>query len=162
MLKVHAEDGMAMTSLGDTLITIWRDQPVLSSWLHHAKALETLANESGEPIVLLHLILPSSPPPGSEARHRMQSDLRRLGDKVRRMIVVPIGGSLWMNLVRPIVRTVLLLSGHAKRHSVADSVVEAIRQVRAAGSARTPPERELRAAIGTLCVSLGVEATIAA
>jgi len=162
MLDVHAEDGMAMVALGDTLITLWRDQPILSNWERHTIAVDALATAHGEPILLFHLILPSSTPPGHEARSKMQADLRRLGEKVRRMIVVPVGGSLWMNLVRPIVRTVLLLSGQAKRHAVADSVEQGIMQVRAARGARTPRERELRAGIAALCDALGVDATVAA
>ena len=162
MLDVHSEEGMAMVVLGDTLITLWRDQPVLSSWLHHMHAVNELATASGEPVLLFHLILPTSTPPGSDARTRMQSDLRVLGEKVRRMIVVPVGSSLWMNLVRPIVRTVLLLSGQAKRHSVADSVEQGIVMVRQAGSVRTPRERDLRAAITSLCNALGVDANVAA
>ena len=162
MLDVHSEGGMAMIVLGDTLITIWRDQPELSSWLRHTHAVNTLATASGEPVILFHLILPTSTPPGNDARTRMQIDLRRMGDKIKRMIVVPVGSSLWMNLVRPIVRTVLLLSGQAKRHSVADSVEQGILQVRQAGGVRTPRERELRAAINSLCSALGVDATVAA
>lgn len=162
MLDVHAEGGMGMVVLGDTLITIWRDQPELSNWHRHAHAINALATASGEPVLLFHLILPSSTPPGNEARSQMQVDLRRLGDKVKRMIVVPVGGSLWMSLVRPIVRTVLLLSGQAKRHAVADSVEQGILQVRESGGPRTPSERELRAGIATVCNALGVDATVAA
>ena len=160
-VAVSVEGGVACIVFGDTLVTLWREPPSVARWVWHVAQLERVAIAHGQAVVSLHLILPSSTP-DSGTRARMQADLKRMGHKLRRLVVVPLGNSLWMNLVRPLVRTVLLLSGQSNRLAVVDSVSLALEQVRAAASATTPTASELRAGIAALCSALNVEQSAAA
>jgi hypothetical protein len=108
-------------------------------------------------IICLDLILEGSAPPDAALRRQLQLDFRRLGSKLRRFIVVPLGDSIWLSVVRTIVRGVLLVSGQSQRLRVATTVRHGLDEIRAAVSPETPSAEELLEAITRLCAALGVQ-----
>lgn len=101
------------------------------------------------------MILGTSDPPDGALRHQMQADFRKLGEKLRRIVVVPLGGTMWMSVVRTIVRAILLLSGQANRQSVVGTVSDALRKVVEVARADTPSGPEIREMLAALATELG-------
>jgi hypothetical protein len=162
MLGVRLGDGLAACDVGDVLVLLWKSPPNLQRWAWNFAEIERLAFRHREGVIVLDLLLESSTAPDAVTRGRMQRDLRKLGLKLRRLVVVPLGNSLWTSLVRTMVRALLLLSGQASRQVVVGTVAEGLAAVAKAGSAHTPSERVIEGAIGDLYRALGVEPKIIA
>ena len=158
---VEIVDGVGYAQIGDTMIALWKAPASLSRWREQVQRMSAMAAERSDGIVCIDLILDGSTPPNTVLRQEMQADFRRLGSALRRFIVVPLGDSLWLSVVRTIVRAVLLLSGQSQRQRVVASVREGLEQVRLASGPETPGAAELEAAIAELCTALGIKSLAA-
>jgi hypothetical protein len=69
---------------------------------------------------------------------------------------VPVGNSIWMSVVRTIVRSIYMLSGQSSRQVLASTVHEGIEHVRRCAGADTPSRAELTSAVADLCVALSI------
>ncbi|HEU4410061.1 MAG TPA: hypothetical protein VFS43_32705 [Polyangiaceae bacterium] len=155
-------DGLATAVVGDVLITVWKSPASVARWQWlHAQADALLARSPGG-FVYLSIILSSSTPPNAALRTKMQADFRRLGSKLRRLVVVPLGDSLWKSVVRAIVRALMLVSGLPKQQAVAASIDEGIDRVLDVAGPNTPTRAELRAGAEALLRMLGAQELVAA
>lgn len=155
--QLEIVDGVGYAELGDTMLALWKAPATQARWQEQVKRMSAMAAERPEGIVCMDLILEGSTPPSTVLRQEMQADFRRLGSALRRFIVVPLGDSLWLSVVRTIVRAVLLLSGQSQRQRVVATVRDGLTQVRLAGSRETPGPAELEGAIAELCTALGIK-----
>ncbi len=157
IMQIRAKDGVAVASFEDTLLAIWQApaEAARCRWL--SAELERLANGADEGILVLYVILPSSSPPDAAVRTQIQADLAKLGTRLRRLVVVPLGNTVWFNLTRAIMRGLLLLSGQSKKFAVVSGLNEGIEELQRLRGARTPSRQELRAALSELSATLGVE-----
>ena len=162
MGNVEVRDGVGVVPLGDTLIAFWKAPPTLDRWQFQLNRMETLAASRPDGIVCVALITEWATPPDAKVRQAMQADYRRMGTKVRRLVVIPLGDSIWLSIVRPIVRGVLLLSGHSQRHRVVATVQEGLDAVLAAAGPTTPSSDELRRGLTAVSAALGVPMSVAA
>lgn len=153
--KVESHDGIGGVSRGDTLVTLWRSPATHERWRWQQDRIERLAASRSD-VVVVNVILGSSDPPDGSLRNQMQADFRKLGERLRRIVVVPLGGTMWMSVVRTIVRAILLLSGHSGRQSVVGTVPEALRKVAEVAGPDTPSAAEIREMLGALAKELGV------
>jgi len=160
--NVEVRDGVALTQLGDTLLVIWREAATLDRWNYQLNRIETMAASRAAGILCLTLIAGLATPPDAAVRQQMTDDYRRMGTMVRRLVVVPLGDSVWIGVVRALVRAILLLSGHARRQRVAGTVDEGLAQIRAAAGPETPTLRELKAGLVALSSALGLTLPAAA
>ena len=149
-------DGLASVALGDTLVFLWKEPVTLPRFMWFIQGCATLARGRPHGMICLDLILPDSQPPTAEVRARMQTEFRSLGPKLRRLVVVPLGDSIWLSVVRTIVRAVLLLSGQSKQHVVAATLEAGIEQVKGVAGPETPSPADLRDAVMNLYLALGV------
>src|SRR3954454_9970604 len=104
---VDTRDGVGLAQLGDTVVALWKAPASLDRWRYQLSRMETMAASRPAGITCLDLILEGSSPPDAALRRQMQVDFRRLGSKLRKFVVVPIGNSIWLSIVRTIVRGVL-------------------------------------------------------
>jgi hypothetical protein len=102
------------------------------------------------------IILPNSSPPDASLRATIQADLRAFGDKLRKLIAVPIGDGMWLALVRTIIRRTLLLSGQSKQQIVESSLERGLDRVLEFASPETPARTALQADIDEMFRALGV------
>jgi hypothetical protein len=160
--NVEVRDGVGLVPVGDTLIAFWKAPPTLDRWRFQLNRMEMLAASRPDGIVCVALITEWATPPDAKVRQAMQADYRRMGTKVRRLVVIPLGDSIWLSIVRPIVRGVLLLSGHAQRHRVVATVQEGLDAVQAVAGPTTPSSQQLREAMSALSAVLGVALSVAA
>ena len=149
-------DGLASIELGDTLVFLWKEPVTLPRFKWFIQACASLARGRPGGMICLDLILPESKPPTAEVRACMQTEFRSLGAGLRRLVVVPLGDSIWLSVVRTIVRAVLLLSGQSKQHVVAATLEAGIEQVQSAAGVETPSPAVLRDAVAKLYLALGV------
>lgn len=152
---VEVRDGVALLQMGDTLLVLWKAPASRDRWLHHMNRMETAAASRPNGILCVDLILAESTAPDAALRKQMQADFRRLGGKLRRFVVVPLGDSLWLSVVRTIVRGTLLLSGQSDRQRVTATVSQGLDEARAAAGPETPSTAELQQAVGALFSALG-------
>ncbi|HSY20906.1 MAG TPA: hypothetical protein VK841_02270 [Polyangiaceae bacterium] len=162
MGNVEVRDGVGLVPVGDTLIAFWKAPPTLDRWRFQLNRMEMLAASRPDGIVCVALITEWATPPDAKVRQAMQADYRRMGTKVRRLVVIPLGDSIWLSIVRPIVRGVLMLGGHAQRHRVVATIQEGLEAVRAVAGPTTPSSHELREALSGLSAVLGVALSVAA
>jgi hypothetical protein len=156
-MHVKAGDGVAAIELGDTLVIMWKKPATLERWKWQQALHESMIARNSNGIVCLDLILEGSNPPDSNVRATMQADFRRVGESLRRLVVVPLGDSMWLSVVRTIVRAVLLVSGQSKRQVVVRSVFEGIDKVREVAGVATPSPADLDSAVQALCRQLAVD-----
>ena len=152
--KVH--EGIGTLAAGDVLVVLWSEPASPKRWQVVVDHFESLAREYPEGILPLFLILAAAEPPDAELRRRMQADIRRFGPKLRRGVFVPLGDSIWISVVRTIVRTIFLLSGQSKRHMVVATIEDGLERIQEAAGTHTPARPELLAGIETLYRALGV------
>jgi hypothetical protein len=158
---VEARDGVAIMVVGDTLVGLWKSPASPERWRFQLNRMERVAERYGS-VVCLDLILQGSTPPDSALRAEMQADFKRLSGKLRRFVVVPLGDSLWLAVVRAIVRGVLLLSGQSGRQRVASTIAEGIDEVLVGAGPQTASKEELETAVSAAFAALGVERADAA
>lgn len=142
-------DGVAVLTRGDTIVFLWKEAATAPRWAWQQERVRNFL-ASREDAIWVIVILESSTPPNATLRARMQLDFRMVGPKLRRLVAVPIGTSLWMSVVRTIVRGVLLVSGLARLHVLAGSVEEAVERVREVAGPDTPSASTLREMVETL------------
>lgn len=155
-------DGLAIDLVGDVLIIVWKSPATMARWHWLHVQAEALLPRSPEGFVFFDIILSSSTPPDAALRAKMQADLRRLRSRLRRLVVVPVGDSLWRTIARAIVRATILVSGLSKQRAIAASIDEGIDCVLDVTGPNTPTRAELRASTEALLRVLGAQELVAA
>ena len=155
-------DGIAAIALGDTLLVLWQEPATLERWQWQLQLQRELLETHPAGIVCLVMILPGSSAPNAAVRARMQQDFRGLGTNLRRLVALPLGDTLWLSVVRAMLRAILLVSGMSKQHAVVSRLSEALDEIEKAAGPNTRTRGELRAAAIRLCSALGVTVSEAA
>ena len=131
MAEAEQFDGVAAVAAGDVLIVLWRAAARVhrARWVHGQ--VERIAKRAATGFVLVQLILPSSNPPDKACRDEATATFKTYRGVMRQMLTVPLGDSLWTNIVRAIIRAAVVLTGNAAQHEIASSVADAIAKIRA-------------------------------
>jgi glycine/D-amino acid oxidase-like deaminating enzyme len=151
---VQKGDGVAAVELGNTLVLLWRAPATMARWEWQLELTERIAASDPKGVVILNFIAASSTPPDAAMRKRMQAYLKVSGGRIRKLIAVPLGDSIWQSIVRAIIRGVALVSGVSDRQIVVGTVPEAIVAAQANGSRASADD--LRRAVAQLADALGV------
>ncbi len=155
-MAAKSKDGTASVASGDVLIVLNRDPADRERWKWQVAELQQLADRTPQSVLYFLLVLPTSSPPDAALRATIQEDLRRLGPKLRKLIVVPLGDGLWVAVVRTMVRATLLLGGRAKQQIVEASIEQGLERVFEFSSPETPLRATLESSIDDLFRVLGV------
>lgn len=161
-MRPEVNGDVALAASGDVIVVVWSGAMTHVHWRWYLDALKHAATLNASGVMALHLILPSSTPPAAPLRAQIQRDLREVGPALRHMIVAPLGTSIWVSLVRTIVRAVLVISGHASHLSLVSNVDEMLSAARQASSPRTPSADELKLILSELHRALGIPTAQAA
>lgn len=150
-------DGVAVAVSGDLLVALWSAPGTLERMRWLGQQLDAFAAGGGDgDYMLLMVILRTSTPPEAPARAESNAIAKRLGGRVRLVVTVPLGDSLWLLVVRSVMRTTLVLSGNSKKLSIANSEAEGIRQIISARRDATPGAHEIEAMLSGLYSQLAV------
>jgi hypothetical protein len=160
MSAFDSSDGIAVAVAGDLLVALWSERATLERMRWLGARLEEFAAGRGEgEVLMLIVILPKSSPPEGAARAESNALVRRLGGRARLVVTVPLGDSLWLLVVRAVMRTTFVLSGNAKRLSIASTEADGIRQILAESSSATPGAQEIEQMLSGLYARLAVART---
>jgi hypothetical protein len=157
---VELGDGVALYPVGDALVVLWSKPATAERWAFQLKRIEAMAAAREDGILVLVIIPSVDTPPNETVRNDMQNALRRLGPRVRRLVAVPLGHSLWLAVMRTTLRGLIIASGQSSRHRVAVSVSEGLRQLADKASAQSPSLEELMKGIEMLSLALGTKDTM--
>jgi hypothetical protein len=147
--------------MGDTQLGLWKAPASLERWQWLMEQTRALSMKLPEGMLRLDFILATSTPPDARMLLKFQADLRHLGPRLRRYVVVPVGDTVWLSVVRSIVRTALIITGLSKQHVVAATAAEGVTRLHEAAKVNTPSRKELVDAVNTL-FNAGVAARAAA
>jgi DNA-binding CsgD family transcriptional regulator len=156
LIEVRLFSGVAAAALGDTLVVLWSKPASQQRWSWSCSFVEELMRSHEAGVLLLSLVLDTSSPPDNAVRALMKADLQRFGARLRRFVVVPLGDSIWMAIVRMIGRAVLLLGGQSDKQIVAATLEQGFARLLQAAGPTTPSRSELEQAIAELSRLLGV------
>jgi hypothetical protein len=147
---VQVFDGVAAVSQGDVLLIEWKSgaKAARIGWVAD-RAREVIAR-SGQGIVAVQLLLPSATPPGLGEVGAVRAALPEVLGGARRLIVVPLGDSVWQALVRTVLRAGLAILGQSERIKVAPSAMAALELVAQVRSPATPDDAALRSRLDAL------------
>jgi hypothetical protein len=154
-MDIKLGDGGAVTELGDTIIVMWSAPATLKRWQWWMALQDAFLAKQSKDILCLYLILATSDPPDGKLRWTMQADFKRMGTQIRRQVVVPLGDSVWLAIIRTVVRAILLMSGHSKRQVVTSSIAEAFQRIAEVAGPATPSRTQLIAMVAALAKALG-------
>ncbi|MFO0548907.1 MAG: hypothetical protein U0271_10995 [Polyangiaceae bacterium] len=148
-------DGVAMTTRGDVLLIVYKSPAKLhrTRWLFD-RIDEFLASRSA-PAMGFMLILPTADPPDAPTREENSVRMRKIGDKLRRLVTTPVGDDLRVMLVRTVMRGLAILHGRTRDHFVTSTVAEGLSRVAEAAGPETPPQAQLVLDLGRLQRALG-------
>jgi hypothetical protein len=153
---VQTNDGVALVVRGDTVSIVYQEPARLhrSRWLYD-RIDEAVASNS-EGVMAFLVILPTSHPPDGPTRAENTARLRKLGPALRRLVTVPIGDALWINVVRTIMRGMAIIQGNLRVQVVADSLDEGIQALLDAAGPRTPTRAQIEDDLRAMYKALGV------
>ena len=147
-------DGVAAVELGNVLVAIWQHPATDARWDWMKAVMDRTAENSPGGFLMLDVTAATSSPPDAALRRRMQVDFKENLPRLRMLIVVALGDSLWVSVVRTIMRAVALLSGQSHRQVVVATVAEGVAVARKLGA--TASAAELTQAVDELSDALGV------
>lgn len=150
-------DGIAVAVSGDLFVALWSAPGTLERMRWLGQRLDSFADGRGTgDMLMLMVVLPTSTPPEATARAESNAIVKRLGARARLVVTVPLGDSLWLLVVRTVMRTTFVLSGNSKQLSIANTEAEGIRQIVSARRDTTPGAAEIDAMLSGLYSRLGV------
>jgi len=137
-------DGVSFGHHGDVLIWVWEKDGTSArqDWISQ-RALP-VASAAGN-IMALNIILPSSNPPDAGGRDASSAFAKALGPSLRWAVTVAPGDSFRLNIVRTVLRLVVMLGGQGGKHTVHSTVAEGIEKLHAHARTQTPTAAEMEA-----------------
>src|SRR5262245_17122898 len=107
---IRIGDGVAMSLHGDIIVLLWKS----ASRQHRILWLGRQISELTAPLdsyVVLQLILPSSNPPDGAASAEVKRLIKSVEGKMRRLVSVPLGDTMWASIVRSVMRAMVVVTG---------------------------------------------------
>jgi hypothetical protein len=158
--EVVAQDGVAVSGRGDTFLIVYQRAARLhrTRWLFE-RINEFVTHQDGDFLVFM-VVLPSADPPDGPTRAENAAQLRRLGDRLRRIITAPIGNAFRVSIVRTVMRALAAIQGKSGVHLISNTIDDGLQKVREAASDRTPTLVQLTADVRALHTALGETAII--
>jgi hypothetical protein len=152
---IHIGDGVAAAELDDgTMVMIWQHPATHDRWEWQVQLMEKMAAKPGDGFLMLNIIFSTSSPPPSSLRKRMQDYMKRIAPRMSKIVVVALGDSIWLSVVRTIIRALALISGESERQVVMATLHEGIAVMNRLGS--RVPASEMKRAIDLATEGLGM------
>lgn len=156
----HIYDGVALTVLGDTVLTLWKGGARVhrSRWVYDL--LDDATMPAPEGILVLMVILPTSEPPDHATRVENTRRLRRLQPSVRRLVTVPLGDGLRFIIVRSVVRGMAVTGGWSGKHFVEARLERGVARLLHGAGPSSPTATEVDRALLAEFSALGLDADV--
>lgn len=144
-----------MLRRGDVCLIVYQKPARLerTRWLFDV--VDEMVENSKLDILSLMIVLPSADPPDAPTHQENYVRLRRLGQRVRRLVTVPVGNAFKMSVVRAVMRGLNVIIGHSGTRFIADNIDAGLARLLEAKSANTPPLSQIVADLRALYLALG-------
>jgi hypothetical protein len=151
---VRVNDGIALSFQGDVALVLWKaaSRAHRLVWLRR----ELDARPDLDSFVVCQLILPTSNPPDGPANAEAKRLLKAVSGRMRRIVSTALGDTMWVSIVRAVMRGMVLVTGQSHVAVIASTVPEALGRVHEVRSEKTPSGTALLAACMELAQSLDV------
>jgi len=156
MSSVETNDGVAITSRGDLVLSLWQNPARVHRTRWFFDVVDEFASRNADGIVAMLIILPTASPPDAPARAENAVRLRKLGKVVRRVVTVPLGDAFFLNVVRTVMRAMFVVQGQAGTQIVESSVPVGINRILEAATPNTPGRALIESDVRALYKSLHV------
>jgi hypothetical protein len=156
MTMVETNDGVAVSVRGDLVLSLWKEPARVHRTRWFFDIVDEAAAKNPEGVGVLLLILPTSSPPDAPARAENAVRLRKLGKVIQRVVTVPLGDALFLNVVRTVMRAMFIVQGQARVQIVESSVSSGIGRTLEEASHRTPGRAQVERDVLALYEALGV------
>jgi hypothetical protein len=118
MTSVVTKGGVAWCTAGDVMLVVWQSTPTSEIGRWSLEQMSALAATCPTGIVVCQVVMPTSAVPDAERRTELQQHLEQLGPRLRHVVTIPLGDTLWTNVVRSLVRAILTVAGRGGLLSV--------------------------------------------
>lgn len=137
-------DGVAMVDSGDMVITVWNRPVSPENWRWHMDVVKRVAASHARGVLVFNVILATEAMPTSVMRRAMQQDYIDLGPSLRHMVAVAVGGSVWISVVRAMLRSMAQIIGNPGRMSIVADVDEGLIAAMPHATGKSPHVADLR------------------
>lgn len=152
---IRVGDGVAVSFQGDVVILMWKaaSRAHRLAWL----ARELQSRSDLESFVVLQVILTSSSPPDGPANAEARRLLKSISGRMRRIVSVALGDSVWTSIVRAVMRAMVMVIGQSHLAVVTATVPEALGKIHEVRTEKTPSGTALLAACADVAAALHVQ-----
>ncbi len=153
--KVVLEDGVGMLRRGDTCLIVYQKAARLerTRWLFDV--VDAVLETTELDILSLMIVLPTAGPPDAPTHRENYSRLGKIGQRVRRLVTVPVGDAFKTSIVRAVMRGLNVILGHSDRRFITNTVDEGVTCLLALKSPHTPKPEQIIADIRAIYLALG-------
>ena len=144
-----------MLRRGDLCLIVYQKPARLerTRWLFDE--IERAFDDDASDLVGLLVVLPSADPPDAATHQENYARLRKLGQRVRRLVTVPVGNAFKMSVVRAVMRGLNVVLGHSGTRFVADTIDSGITRLLEAKGPSTPAVSQILSDLRALYLALG-------
>jgi hypothetical protein len=153
--KVVLQDGVGILRRGDAVLIVYQKDARLARTRWLFDVIDGILAHSESDLLGLLIVLPNSGPPDTATLQENAVRLRRISDRIRRAVTVPLGTDFKISIVRAVMRGLNVVLGHSGTRFVADTIELGVTQLLEAKSPRTPSRAQLFADICELFAALG-------
>jgi hypothetical protein len=153
--SVSLIEGAAFVPVRDTVVLLIKTELTIGGWRVLESQLSRLAAEEPAGACLLSLNLPGATVPNATTRVAAQTFLRQMGPRLRRIVAVADGDSVWLSVLRTVIRAIGVLSGRGKQTFVVANLDEALDRLAEVAGPGSPSRGEFLEAIDALYATFG-------
>lgn len=137
--NVYCEDGVAIACRGDFIVCVWRGDSSISRMRWISERFLPFARSKKGGVLAAIIMLPTSNPPSDRStRQASERFIREAGPLCRRAVTVALGDGVRVNIVRTVIRLLVMAGKFGARHAVSATVQEALDDLYAHQSEHTP------------------------
>jgi hypothetical protein len=142
---VQTHDRVGVVTRGNLVLVLYAADARLhrTQWIFD-RADELIAR-SKEPILVLLVVAENSGPPDAATRAENARRFKCIDGSLRRIVTVALGDAFKMNIVRAVMRTMLLFLGQSAVHAVTSTVDDGITRLLKEASPSTPTRGQIEA-----------------
>jgi hypothetical protein len=144
-----------MLRRGDVCVIVYQKAARLerTRWLFDV--VDEMLGTTQLDLLALMIVLPSADPPDAPTHQENYVRLRKLGQRVRRLVTVPVGNAFKMSVVRAVMRGLSVIIGHSGSRFISDNVDAGLARLLEAKGAQTPPASQIVADVRAVYIALG-------
>ena len=145
MSAIERFPGVTFATRGDVGMVVWNGDPTLAANKWVIERAKTDLMSRFPTVLLVQIILETAGQPDAETRRYIEEAFKTHLQPARRMVTIPIGGTLAKTIVRTIMRGMIVVAGRSGVIQISATVAEGLDSLYEKASAHTPKRPEIEA-----------------